>query len=457
MADERLLPNLKTRLTLDSADYAKGREQADQLRSSLAGVGDGAKQGGEQLKSGLITPLRAVTDVAQVFASKKIFDFAKAGFDELKGAAVVTAQSEVQLKNLGSRAGITEGQIDDLSQAMLEQSGVDDEMAKSAATTALRLGVTGDAVKRVVQDSNDLSQSFGDINSDSELLAKALAKPEQAARLLKPAIGALTDEQTKSIAAFVKQGDTAAAGNVILQAVEDRVHGAASAFGETLPGAQARSEQSMNNLRASMVGGAAPALKFVADSTTFLTQKFDELPDAAKTVIGTVTLVGAGVGALVRPVTDVLRLYSQWSERSSEVTKATEALATAEASEATAAAASAASSAEGTATTVASTVATNESAAAATRRAIATDTAAGSSVADAVALDAETTAVYALLTAQESSAAMFAELNAFNDAYYGSSVAATVATEGETLAFSGLLATLGPLAVAVGVGSLPSR
>lgn len=236
--------------------------------------------------------------ISGAFATLKIKDFIGGGIDELKASVGVTAQSEQQLKNLGSTAGITLDQIDALSHAMLDQSGVDDELAKRAANTALRLGVQGDAVRRVVQDANDLSQSYGDITSDNELLAKALAKPEQAARLLKPAIGGLTDAQLESIKTFQAQGNEAAAQGVILDAVEAKVRGAAVAFGETLPGQTAKATESWKNAKAELVGGLAPAMEFTAKGTQLLAAGIDALPSGAQAALGGVVLLAGGVAAV---------------------------------------------------------------------------------------------------------------------------------------------------------------
>lgn len=447
MAEERLLPNLKTRLTLDSTELAKGAQSTDQLRASLARTGEGARAGGEQIKTGLITPLRVAGDVARVFAAKKIFDYTKAGFDEMKEAEVVTRQTANVIANLGPAAGVTTGQVADLSEAMLRQSGVDDELAASAANTALRLGVEGESLQRVVQDANDLSQSFGDINSDSELLAKALAKPESAAKLLKPAIGALTDEQSKSIAKFVEQGDKASAQNVILEAVESRVKGAAAAYGDTLSGAQDRARESGKNLSAELVSGAAPAMQLYADVTQFAVDELDKAPDSVKTVLGSVVLLGGGVASLVRPVGDVVRLYQAWRDRSEEVTGAVSALATAEQTEAAASAAGAASSASATATTVASTAVTNEAAIASARRAVTNEQLSFTDAEVAAALQArqleELKAIVsneALIIAEEERIAVEA--------------ASAAATEGNAAASAGMMGVLGPLGIAVAAAGI---
>lgn len=447
MAEERLLPNLKTRLTLDSTEIAKGAQVSDQLRSSLARTGEGARAGGEQIKAGLITPLRAAGDVASLFAAKKIFDFTKAGFDEMREADVVARQTTNTLANIGPAAGISADEVGELSEAMLRQSGVDDELAASAANTALRLGVEGDAVRRVVQDANDLSQSFGDITSDSELLAKALAHPEQAARLLKPAIGGLTAEQQESIKAFQAQGDVAGAQNVIFEAVESRVKGAAAAYGDSLSGAQDRARESGKNLSAELVSGAAPALRLVAGGTQFLTDTIAGLPGPAKQVIGTLAILGTGTASLVRPVGDVVRLYEQWRNRSTEVAGAVSTLAAVETEEAAASAAGAASTAAATATTVASTAATNEAAIAAARRAVTNEQL---TFTEAEVLAANEAARMAELQRIVSNDALIAA----EEARIATETASAAATEGSAAASSGMVGVLGPLGIALAAAGI---
>lgn len=370
---------------------------------------------------------RIAGDMAGVFAGKKIFDIAKAGFEELGAAEKVTAQTTVTLKNLGSTAGVTMDDVDKLSESMLKQSGVDDELAKAAENVLLRVGVTGESFKRATQDSNDLAVAMGtDMKSAAETLGQALAHPERAAKLLKPAIGGLTDAQKESIKAFQANNDVAGAQGVVFDALEAKVKGQAEAFGKTLPGQMAIAKESMTNMKAELVAGMAPALAFGAQGVTFLTDEFDKLPEGAKTAIGSIGLVSAGVVSLARPVGDVVRLFSAWKDRSHEVTAATSALAAAEGTEAAASAAGAASSATATAVTISGTAATNAAALAAAKRAAASGTAA---VADGEAALAASGLVG---TEAEVTAAMIARTEA--------TLAAATADGEWALASSGLVA-----------------
>lgn len=252
---------------------------------------------------------KLATSAAGLFAAKKMFDFAKAGFAELENAQKVTAQTEVTLRNLGTTSGTTMAEVDKLSIAMLNQSGVDDEVAKSAENVLLRLGATGDAFRRATQDSADLAAAMGtDMVSAAELLGKALAHPEQAARLLKPVIGGLTAAQLELIKNFQLVGDAAGAQGVIFDAVESKVSGSAEAYGKTLPGQLAIAQQSMANAKAELVGGLAPALELNAKLTTTLAHGIQSLPEPLQQIGGGIALVVGAAGSLSAPLYNVLAI-----------------------------------------------------------------------------------------------------------------------------------------------------
>jgi hypothetical protein len=287
---------------------------------------------------------------------------------------------------------------------MLDLAGFDDEAARSAANVLLRFDAIkgADTFKRVETDAADLAVTMGtDLPAAAETLGQILQSPENAARKLRPIIGALTAEQQASIKAFVEQGDTAGATGLILDLLEGKIGGAAKAFGETLAGEEAKATEEMKNAKAEIVSGFAPAVQLGAEVTLQLAHGIEALPDPLRDVIGVVALTGSEILALSQPASALIAIMGRWKDAHEAAAVSTEAVAVS----------------AGTAT---------------------------------AATETETAAAAALLAVEEDELAVNAELIAFNDAYAGTAVAATVAAEGETLAFSGMLATLGPLAVAVG-------
>jgi hypothetical protein len=376
---------------------------------------------------------RIASDAAAAFAAVKIFNFAKSGIDELKDSQAVAAQTTTVLKNLGPAAGTSAEEVDRLSESMLKQSGVDDEVAKSAENTLLRLGVQGDAFRRATQESNDLATAMGtDMTSAAELLGKALAHPEQAARLLKPAIGGLTTEQLDAIKAFQATGDAAGAQGIILDAVAAKTKGAAAAFGETLPGQVAIAQESMKNAKAEMVAGLAPALQLGAQGVTFFATEMGKLPQPVQEVVGGVGLLAAGVGAVARPLNDAITLFGRFRTGTKEVSDAEEA--------------STAITDAKTASTVAAVAAEDEYAQ------VNLDYAA--TEAEVVAAgEARTAAMAEQAMADGAAAAAAAGLAEADMVLAGAEEATVVAGEEATVASAGMFAALGPLGIAAGIAA----
>lgn len=174
---------------------------------------------------------------------------------------------------------------------------------------ANQVGAGNDVFDRATKLSLDLAQlGFGSVESASVLLGKALNDPVKGLTALQRVGVALTDSQKEQVKAFVASGDTLGAQKIILQEVESQVGGAAAAYGETLPGKIAIAEQSLENMKGSLVAAEAPLIELGAEGVAFLTDQLQELPDGAQAAVGGLVLVGGTAAALVRPVGDALRI-----------------------------------------------------------------------------------------------------------------------------------------------------
>lgn len=292
--------------------------------------------GKEQL---LPSAKRLATDIAGAFAAIKIAGFLNEGIEELKGAQVVSAQTAAQLKATGEAAGITAAQIDELGQSMLDLAGFDDEAARSAVNVLLRFDqLKGfDLFKRIEADAADLAITMGtDLTSSAELLGKALQSPDKAARLLKPVIGALTDEQTKAIEKFLALNDVAGAQGVILDALEAKIGGTAAAYGETLTASISRSTEEWKNAKAALVEGFAPALQLGADLSTKFATAISGAPEGVQALVGGIVLLGGTVGPLLGGIGSLATTYGTLTARSAAAAAATAVSATAAEAEAVA-------------------------------------------------------------------------------------------------------------------------
>lgn len=287
------------------ADIAKARVPVEFDKAQIAKDADDAI--GTALQQAASNGAKLV---AGVFASKQLLDVGKQGFDELISSQTVAAQTSVALR---SETNITAADIDNLGQSMLDLAGFDDEAARSAANVLLRFGAIHDAgtLKRVETDAADLAKTMGtDLPSAAQTLGQILQDPENAARKLRPIIGSLTDAQKESIKAFTDQGDAAGAQGVILGVLEQRIGGAAKAYGDTLGGSLDKAKENLTNAKASLVEGLAPALETGAGLVSRFAQGVEELPGPLRTVTSLAVGAGVGIVGLAQPIAGLVGSFN---------------------------------------------------------------------------------------------------------------------------------------------------
>lgn len=197
---------------------------------------------------------------------------AKAGFDELAQGQKVSAQTAAVLKSTGNAANVTAKQVESLSAALMEKSGVDDEVIQSGANLLLtfkniRNGVEEDEkfFDQATKAALDLSVALGkDMPSAALMVGKALNDPIRGLTALGRAGVQFTDAQKDMIKEMVKNGEIMDAQEVILAELESQVGGSAEAFGKTLPGQLAIARESFTNLAAELMTSLLPAFNSVA-------------------------------------------------------------------------------------------------------------------------------------------------------------------------------------------------
>lgn len=249
--------------------------------------------------------------IAGLAVGREIASAGKAGVDELIERQTVAAQTQVQLRN---ESGITTKAIDDLGESMMHLAGFDDEAAKSAANVLLRFGAIHDegTLKRIESDAADLAKTMGtDLPSAAQTLGQVLQDPENSARKLRPLIGALTDAQKEQIKAFNDSGDAIGAQNVILSILEQRIGGAAAAYGGTLAGSLDKFHAQAKETEASLAEGLAPAEKFAADAATHLLSGIEGLPGPLRAVAGLAIGATTAVVGIAQPIAGLVSSFNQ--------------------------------------------------------------------------------------------------------------------------------------------------
>lgn len=159
----------------------------------------------------------------------------------IKAASAAEEAASVQRKlnnvlgNMGKTGAV--GQINDFTNALMRQTGVDDEVIKKSQTilatfseVAESAGKVGGAFQRASELSLDLAEAgFGSADSAAKALGKALQDPVKGVAMLSRAGVTFTKVQKDQIANFIETGDLAAAQNVVLQEVAKQVGGTAEA------------------------------------------------------------------------------------------------------------------------------------------------------------------------------------------------------------------------------------
>jgi len=237
-------------------------------------------------------PLNRVKKLAAGLAvGAAAISFAKGGLDELKEQQAVAAKLEATLKATGGAANVTADQLDEMASSLQDLTGEDAEAIKGGQALLLQFTKVrnevgeGNAIfDRASQAAMDLAAATGtDTAAAFQTLGRALEDPLQGTRALRAANVILTEAQKQQIASMVAQGDQLGAQRYILDLLEAKVGGVAEALGETLPQKLKRAKNAMDDVKASVVSAAAPALEAAATLATKGADAFGALPAPVQT------------------------------------------------------------------------------------------------------------------------------------------------------------------------------
>lgn len=209
-------------LDMDTRKFQAGGKKAigtlDRLSTKTIAVGTAIGVGLERLAE---KGIRALTGAVQ------------GGLNSLAELEDATTSVDGALKQVGKGWTITSAQIADKAN-MIEaatQAAFDDKDITAAATTLIRYGkITQDNLFPAMEVMTDLAARIGSVEGASDALAKALADPTKATRLLRTAGVTLTEDQQKRIKLWVKDGKLAQAQAFLLKEVAKQTKGAAAAM-----------------------------------------------------------------------------------------------------------------------------------------------------------------------------------------------------------------------------------
>jgi hypothetical protein len=230
-----------------------------------------------------------------------------ATFEEMANAQKVAAQTNAVLKSTGQVAGVTAQHVDDLALALLNKSGVDDEVIKSGENVLLTFtnirneaGKAGDIFDQATRAALDFSVRTGrSMDAASLAIGRALQDPAKAANALRRAQVVLTEAEQHAISVALKQGNTLKAQQLILQDLRKRYEGAAEAAGNTLPGKMNILREQTLNLSASLAQNLVPALTNTVDGLNKVVAALKKLGETPLPEHGS---LGKTAGFLSKPI-----------------------------------------------------------------------------------------------------------------------------------------------------------
>jgi lambda family phage tail tape measure protein len=199
----------------------------DQASGTLEGVSGSV----DKLSGGFDVLKGAAEGFIAAFALKEIIG-------EIEEAQYAQAQLAIAFADTGAAMGETLAGLDDYAAALSKTTTFSEPAIKSTEAVLLTFNKLQGIIPRVTQDAADMAARFGgDISTAAMQLGRALQDPERGIMTLRRAHIQLTETQIEAVKAFVAVGETAQAQDIILAAVEKRVHGSADAMANTLGGA----------------------------------------------------------------------------------------------------------------------------------------------------------------------------------------------------------------------------
>ena len=203
---------------------------ASKAQAALKDTGDAA--------TGLSSTAKKVgAAIAGAFVIDKVVDFGKASVKAFEDSQVATSRLENVFKSMGETTGEAAKQAEKYAGKLSLQIGVQDEaimagqaMLATFSDVSSQTARTAGIFDRATAAAADLAAAgFGDLQSNSVQLGKALQDPVKGITALARSGVNFSDAQKESIKQMVKSGDLLGAQRIVLENVEKQVKGTAAA------------------------------------------------------------------------------------------------------------------------------------------------------------------------------------------------------------------------------------
>lgn len=243
-------------------------------RDNTGGMFDGIGGAFSNLGN-IVTGIKAGFDLL-AGAFNGIVDFGSQFVESAMESESAVAKLEAVLRATGGAAGLSSKELQNMANALQEQTMFSDEAILSAESMLLTFRNIGEETfPRALQAMLDMSSMFGGLEQSSVQLGKALNDPIAGISALQRVGITFSEVQKEQIKNFMELGDVGSAQAIILKEIEQQVGGLAQAMGETSAGQLEIFKNKLDTIK-ELIGG--PLLVIVGSLADAFTRFMDTNP-----------------------------------------------------------------------------------------------------------------------------------------------------------------------------------
>lgn len=230
--------------------------------------------------------------------------FLKSSLDKAKDAQKANADLEQTLKSTKGAAGMTMQSLNDLTQAMVNNTDFTGGEVKAGEAMLLTFTNIGkDVFPQATSALLDMSQKMGtDAKTQAIQLGKALNDPVKGITALTRVGVTFSAQQKEQIAQMVKVGDVAGAQKLILAELNKEFGGQAAAAADTYAGKQKQLQNQLNSVKSAIGTALIPALaailKTVAPIIQAIANFVSKNPQLTAAILAVIAVVSTLIGGL---------------------------------------------------------------------------------------------------------------------------------------------------------------
>jgi hypothetical protein len=301
----RLVASLEMRDSGFSKVADNAGKKLSGLERSVARIGAIGRQGLSNLGRNLSRIGIGLAGIATVGVVASI----KSGTDELIELENVTASVSKSIRVMGLQGKLTAGQINQWANEIESSvdAAFDDKDIYAASTALLRFGNVGKkGLRDMLVVATDLAAGLGtDVQGAAVQLAKAMANPAKASRLLLKIGEDLTDGQTKRITKLIEEGKLHKAQAVLLEIVGKKTKGLADGLNGKTADAMNNWNDALSEVNKAIAGSFLPLM---TEAANFLSAEL-----LKPTTIATIKRLGQDLAGIGRSAFEFLKKVP-WSE-----------------------------------------------------------------------------------------------------------------------------------------------